>query len=468
MHDIPTIGSLAALAGMTVDDTATNISSDLLLNASSNLCVYLGADITGVTVTGGTVDLQYANLSDVQAAALALLPPGTLAVTEVPVAQVATMVSFPGLYQMLVSDTAQNVQNDIASGGAHALETNHALITGITVTSGTVTLSDADATAGLDALALLSGSDVLVVTGVAVADIATFSGPGALDHLAVSDSNVNVQADLAQANSVLEQNAAVVQSIGFSSGSSVTLTGTEAGRDMDVLGALPAASLTVTNAAASQVGALGALASLSSMTGQRDRGGYRRRPGAGRRFGDRGAYRSDRRHCRHQWHDLVAGQRRQPGDGRPGGAAERNVDGDRRAGCAHRRHRRLGSVLISMAVADTGGAISSDLALGVGSAIETYAGSITGVSVSNGSVSLTDGEVGAVTAAITLLPSDSLTVTNVAVADIATIHGLGAPLAAMAVSDTGTSVTSDLISGGAIEAAIDRIASIGLTSGSVA
>ncbi len=118
VQDIATIGALTALpaeGGMTVSDEASIISTDLLKGASSSLYIYHG-HITSVTVTGGTVNLPYSELSGVEAAALELLPIDTLAVTDVPVDEVSTMVSYPGLYQMTVTDTAGAIQGDIEFG----------------------------------------------------------------------------------------------------------------------------------------------------------------------------------------------------------------------------------------------------------------------------------------------------------------------------------------------------------------
>ena len=466
--DIATIVALTALTGMTITDSATDIHNDLVLNTASELYQYR-TTITGVTVTGGQVDIASTDVANVQLAALALLPAGTLVVTGVLVSGVAGMAGLAGLYQMTVSDTAANVQSDLLLGGSSVLETNHALIGGIAVTGGTVTLADSATSSVMAALALLSGPGTLAVTAVSVADVAAIGALTALGHMTVSDTAANIDGDLVTgASSVLEQNAGLISNIGFSSGSSVALTGAQAALVMAALAELPAGSLMVTGALVSQVGALGALGAFSSMTVTDTAANIAADLALGATsqietnianitsigitagtvgltYAEVGA--------------VTAALAKLP-------SSSLTVD---TVPVAHiGTVTGLGAVLVNMAVQDTGSAVQTDLNLGAASAIETNAGSISAVSLSTGSVTLTDGAADLVLPALALLPSGSLTVTGVPVADLSTIFGLGAPLAGMTVTDTGGDVATDLISGTAIETALGKITSISLSSGSVA
>ena len=118
---------------MTVSDSNTDIHNDLIDGASSELYQYRGK-ITGVTVTGGQVSISSSEVGDTELAALALLPANSLLIYGVAVAGVAGFAGLTGLSHMFVSDSAANVQADIAFGGAHVLETNYAKIASIAAT----------------------------------------------------------------------------------------------------------------------------------------------------------------------------------------------------------------------------------------------------------------------------------------------------------------------------------------------
>ena len=115
------------------------------------------------------------------------------------------------------------------------------------------------------ALSLMTGED-MVVTGVAVADIATVLGLGvAPDHSAVSDTAAQIQADLASGSSALAGNIGSISSISVSGGGTVTLTvgqieaaGVDDGAG-SLLAKMSGATLHATNAAVSDIGTLLAL-----------------------------------------------------------------------------------------------------------------------------------------------------------------------------------------------------------------
>ncbi len=466
--DILTIGTLPAISGITVSDSAANIHNDLINNTVSAIYEFRNV-ITNVSAADVPVSIGFTELAEIQSAALALLAPGNLVVTDVPVADVAAVAALSALNHMTVSDTAPNLQNDLLLDGSSVLQTNHAKIGGIVVTSGHVTLADSDASTVMNALELFTGANTLVVTGVLVADVVAIGALAALDHMTVSDTAALVQSDLTNGTlSVLEQNAGDISGISFTSGSAVTLTGAQAVSVMDALAVLPADSLTVTSAAEAQVAALAALAALASMTVsdtalniQADLALGATSPieeNIAKITGIAFAGSIELNYTAAK--DVLPALAKLPSD------SPLTVN-DVPVANIH-DIVVLGPVLASLTVRDTGAAVTTDLALGAGSLIKTYAGSITGISLTSGSVTLTDGQADLVASVLVLLPNGHLTVTGVPVgSDITTFNLLGPVLSGMTVSDTAANIQSDLtsISGSLIETAIGKISNINVTSG---
>ena len=112
--DIPNIGGLSALTGMTVSDSAAHIKTDLLLDSSSELAQY-HAVITGVTVTGGgPISLTDAQALAAETSALALLPADSLAVTGVALSDIADVAAIgASLGSMTVSADGSDITTDL-------------------------------------------------------------------------------------------------------------------------------------------------------------------------------------------------------------------------------------------------------------------------------------------------------------------------------------------------------------------
>ena len=186
--DLPTIGALSALTGMTVSDDAAAIKGDLTLDASSQLALHQHV-ITGMTVTGGPISLTEVQALAADPAALALLPADSLDVTGVAIGDIGDVAAIgTPLAGMTVSDDGGTITTDLQQGASNsALEHYAGKITGVTLTSGSVSLSDADAWVVTDALAKLpTGS--LTVTGAAVGHVATYGG---MAGLALMDSRLD-------------------------------------------------------------------------------------------------------------------------------------------------------------------------------------------------------------------------------------------------------------------------------------
>ena len=166
--DIPNIGGLSALTGMTVSDSAAHIKGDLILDASSELALK-HAVITGVTVTDGPISLTDAQALAAEATALGLLPSGSLDVAGVAVSDVADVAAIGApLAGMTVSDTAAHITTDLELGASDSeLELHAGKITSVTATGGPVALSDSDAWVVTTALANLVANS-LTISGASI------------------------------------------------------------------------------------------------------------------------------------------------------------------------------------------------------------------------------------------------------------------------------------------------------------
>ena len=222
------VGIVAALgvapSSIAVSDTAAHIQADLA-SGSSNILTNIGL-ISGIAVNpAGTItltetQLEAAGVDDGAGSALALMTGETLTVTHVLAADIGTIAALgvpPD--NIAVTDTAANIQADLASGSSEILA-NLGSISAIAVSpAGTVTLTDAQVQAtGVDdgagsALALMFG-ETLVVTGVPVADIAAIMGLGVPPaHIIVVDSEANIVADLTSGSSVIAANSSAIASV---------------------------------------------------------------------------------------------------------------------------------------------------------------------------------------------------------------------------------------------------------------
>ena len=223
------VGQLDALhalhqapASVAVSNSASNIEDDLMDGATSLLETY-AADgmVTAIATTGGPVILDDAYIVPAISAALERLSADSLQVTDVPVANIVTTSDLGAFASMTVSDNAASIQGDLVSDGAHLLETDHAKITSIAVSSGVVTLDYADASAAPYAFALLS-SGSLSVTAVPVTGIASLAAITALSGMNVADSAAAIATDLrlGAESSEIDLNAAKI--------TGVTVTGSNA------------------------------------------------------------------------------------------------------------------------------------------------------------------------------------------------------------------------------------------------
>ena len=160
--------------------------------------------VSGITLTGGTVITLTETAAVAAGVATALDKIGNLTaldVTGVQVGQIGTVLAL-GVAgtSIAVTDSVTNVTNDLA-GVTPTLVSHAAVVSGITLTGGTViTLTEGAAVAAgvataLDKIGNLTAFDV---TGVQIGQIATVLAFGvAGTSIAVTDSVTNVTNDLA-------------------------------------------------------------------------------------------------------------------------------------------------------------------------------------------------------------------------------------------------------------------------------
>ena len=265
-------------ASFTISDTAAHIQADLI-SGSSDILANLG-DITAITVSdAGLISLtkaqvELAGVNDGTGSAMDLMTGGTLRVTGLAVAEIdAAMALDVAPDSLSVSDTAANIRADIIAGGASDLMGNRTIIAGITNSNaGAISLTEAQVTAtnvndGAGSVLSKVTGGTLVVTDALVASIDTLLAlPVAPASIALNDTAVNIQADVALgANSDILANLSQISGITNSNAGTITLTAAQllfAGVDDgagSVMAKLTGGSLVVTGVPVAQIDDLLAL-----------------------------------------------------------------------------------------------------------------------------------------------------------------------------------------------------------------
>jgi len=315
---------------MSIVDTAAQVQADL--TGAGHLLANI-ADIADITLSDGAV------------------PTITLSIARV-VADHAVLIRVGLPWSLAVADTAANLQADLAAGSGSALTAYGAMLTGITLTSGsTITLTEAQVTQPgiVNVLAVTSGLTTLTITGVSVAQIPTMLGLGIPNTvLAISDTAAHIEADLIGAGTLLFHDAAI-SAIDLTDGGSPTITLTLAQLRIDS---------TVLNKIALP------------------------------------------------W---------------------------------------------SLAITDSAANLQADLALGGGSALAAFAAMLTDVTLSAGdTITLTEAQAtsGSVASVLSLTTGlNDFIVTNVSLAQISTVLGLGVAHTRLAIADTAAHIEADLTGG---------------------
>jgi hypothetical protein len=200
-----------------VSDTAAHVQSDLTGGASVLEANH--ASISVIALTGGL----------------------TLTLSIAQITSASTVLSLISSYLIAVSDSATNIQNDLALGGSSQIVSHHTHVTSITLTSGnTITLTESQATASFvaGALSFTTGLTSFVVTNTLIAQVATVLALGITGTtIGIVDSAANVQSDLTGGSSVLTANVASLQSLTLNdlSTPTITLSVAQLGTDATVL-----------------------------------------------------------------------------------------------------------------------------------------------------------------------------------------------------------------------------------------
>ena len=223
-----------------VSDTAAHIATDLALGEASHILGNLSS-ITAIVSAAGTISLTAAQalaegVDDGAGSALAKLSGGTFVVTNVTVAQIATVLALGVVPDhIVVSDTAAHIKADLL--GTSVLLANLADISEIVVSDAAavaLTLAEASVAGIADgvgsAMDKLSGGDFDIVDA-AVADLDAIAALAtAPDHIALSDTAANITADLIAGTSDILTALASVSVIDVSDEGTIVLTHTQASR----------------------------------------------------------------------------------------------------------------------------------------------------------------------------------------------------------------------------------------------
>ena len=209
-----------------VTDSVTNVTNDLA--GVTPTLVSHAAVVSGITLTGGTTITLTESAAVAAGVATALDKIGNLTAFDVTGAQVGQIGTVLALgvtgTSIAVTDSVTNVTNDLA-GVTPTLVSHAAVVSGITLTGGTViTLTESAAVAAgvataLDKIGNLTAFDV---TGVQVGQIGTVLALGvAGTSIAVTDSVTNVTNDLAGVTPTLVSHAAAVGGITLTGGTTI-------------------------------------------------------------------------------------------------------------------------------------------------------------------------------------------------------------------------------------------------------
>jgi hypothetical protein len=251
-----TVGGNGHVTSFTVSDSNTNIGTNF-----TGLETESAGTLASITISSGTVititDTQYTNGSMAATQALITNTTYSINVTAVSIANASTVLSGSHVTAVNVSDTAANVQANIATLQTYAAASQ---LTGIVFTdSGTAMLTFTAAQFSSDSTAIgkFSGTYDITVTGVLAANVASVVTNTHVTALTVVDSAANVAANIA----TLQTDNAKITSTTLTDGGtpSLALTAAQTG-DTAALGDIVSAyNITVSDTAAHVITSLAAL-----------------------------------------------------------------------------------------------------------------------------------------------------------------------------------------------------------------
>ena len=218
------LGLGVAPTSVSVTDTAAHVLSNLT-SVLANLGSVSAVNLLSGTLTLTADEILQSGADDGAGSLIDRIAGHVFNVTGASISQIPALLRLPDApATMAISDSTSNIVADLISGHS-SLASAIALLGTVTVTHGTLTLTDAQATVilgdpSLDAVfAHLTASTIVAVTGVPVSDLAGVAGSG-WPHIAiaVADSASNMAADLMSGHSVLLANSLAETSVTLSSG----------------------------------------------------------------------------------------------------------------------------------------------------------------------------------------------------------------------------------------------------------
>ncbi len=471
--DAPVLAKIASPFTVTLSDSASHIAADLALGATSVIAAHhaqIGAVLAsdGLPVVLTQAQVLAAGIDDGPGAALANFS-GTLDVTGVDVAhlaQVAGLATPPAA--IFVNDTGADIAADLAQGGTSVLLAHAGQVAGIAASDhAAVMLTAAQALfAGVDdsagsAIAMLTGAG-LVVTGAAVSQLGALASLYvAPASVAVSDTAADIAGDLASGSSALVAGRATLGTVTVSDGAPVTLTETQllaVGVDDgsgSVLSKLSGAPVEATGVAASDLGEVLGLGVAPASVSISDT--------AAHLVSNLSTVIADIGHVAAinlTSGTLVLTAAEALEAGVDDGAAsvigrlashQFNVSGAAVGQLA--QLVALPDAPAHIAVTDSSADIAADLASGA-SVLAADLGAVSGITVTHGTLMLTDAQAQAIMATpgldavmAKLDPATIVQVSGAPVADLASLAGASWPHVNVAVTDSVSAIAADLASG---------------------
>jgi hypothetical protein len=471
--DVTSVGvaKVAAVEAVTLGGTPTlSISvSDIGSRFTSAELVILGADhkVTSITVTSGAISLTEAQFvaSGDDLGLAKLTGTYTVDVTGVSYAQVSTVegISLPGTPTLSIAVT--DTGGDLTSAALVALG-GDSKVTSIAVSSGAISLTEAQFVADGAGLGKLIGSYTVDVTGVSYLQVATVEGtslPGTPTlSIAVSDTG----GDLTSAALVALGGDPKVSSIAVTSGA-ISLTEAQFVGDTAGLGKLTGAyTVDVTGVSYAQVPTVEAISLPGTPTlsiAVSDTGGDLTSAalvalGADSKVTSIAVSSGAISLTESQFVGDTAGL------GKLTGSYTVDVTGVSYAQVSTVEAISLpGTPTLSIAVSDTGGDLTNAALVALGGDSK-----VTSIAVSSGAISLTESQFVGDTAGLgKLTGAYTVDVTGVSYLQVSTVEGIslpGTPTLSIAVSDTG----GDLTSAALVALGSDsKVTSIAVSSGAI-
>ena len=192
---LSTVVALQNLASVSFVDTSANFTANIGILES----LAVKGDLASVNFTDGSLPTLTLAASSISTNTLALScigGPFNLVATSVSAVGASGVAALPNVVEVLISDTAADVQASLGSLEALAAAGKLGTITLTDAARPTFTLTAPQVTADAAALALVAGAYAINVTGVTAANAASAAAQPHVAQVSVSDTAADVQASL--------------------------------------------------------------------------------------------------------------------------------------------------------------------------------------------------------------------------------------------------------------------------------